>query len=55
MRIDLNCDMGEGFGVYSLGLDEEIMPFVTSINMVAVAWCNAARNGNHDARWCGAR
>lgn len=31
--IDLNCDMGEGFGVYSLGYDEEAMPYVTSINV----------------------
>ncbi len=33
MRIDLNCDMGEGFGVYRLGFDEQVMPFVTSINV----------------------
>lgn len=30
--IDLNCDMGEGFGVYTLGYDEEVLPYVTSIN-----------------------
>ncbi|WP_094604388.1 5-oxoprolinase subunit A [Sporomusa silvacetica DSM 10669] len=33
LYIDLNCDMGENFGVYSLGNDEEIMPYVTSINV----------------------
>lgn len=32
LTIDLNCDMGEGFGVYNLGYDAEAMPFVTSIN-----------------------
>jgi len=32
-RIDLNCDMGEGFGVYALGCDEAIMPYVTSVNI----------------------
>ncbi|MEN6411598.1 MAG: 5-oxoprolinase subunit PxpA [Veillonellales bacterium] len=32
-RIDLNCDMGESFGVYKLGCDEEAMPYVTSINV----------------------
>ena len=32
VRIDLNCDMGESFGVYTLGYDEEALPFVTSIN-----------------------
>ena len=31
-RIDLNCDMGEGFGVYTLGCDEDAIPFVSSIN-----------------------
>jgi UPF0271 protein len=33
MQIDLNCDMGEGFGTYTLGHDEEAMAFVTSINV----------------------
>ncbi len=34
-RIDLNCDLGEGFGAYSLGDDAAIMPFVTSVNIAA--------------------
>ncbi|MDR3562689.1 MAG: LamB/YcsF family protein [Negativicutes bacterium] len=33
LQIDLNCDMGESYGVYTLGHDEETMPFVTSINV----------------------
>ena len=33
MSMDLNCDMGESFGVYKLGYDEEAMPYVTSINV----------------------
>ena len=33
MEIDLNCDMGESFGVYTLGLDEEAMPLVSSANV----------------------
>lgn len=32
-RIDLNCDMGESFGIYKLGYDDQAMPFVTSINV----------------------
>ncbi|PZE19341.1 LamB/YcsF family protein [Paenibacillus xerothermodurans] len=32
-RIDLNCDLGESFGAYNLGLDEQILPFVTSANI----------------------
>jgi UPF0271 protein len=37
MRIDLNCDMGEGFGAYRMGQDEELILFVTSAN-VACGW-----------------
>ena len=32
-RVDINCDMGEGFGPYTLGLDAGIMPHVTSANI----------------------
>jgi Uncharacterized proteins, homologs of lactam utilization protein B len=32
-QIDLNCDMGESFGVYSLGADLQLMPLVSSINI----------------------
>lgn len=31
--IDLNCDMGESYGAYTLGCDAEAMPHVTSINV----------------------
>ena len=31
--IDLNCDMGEGFGVYSLGDDPAMLEIVTSANI----------------------
>ncbi len=33
MKIDLNCDMGESFGRYTLGNDEPIMSFITSANI----------------------
>ena len=33
LKIDLNCDLGESFGVYSLGMHEKILPFVTSANI----------------------
>lgn len=32
-KIDLNCDMGESFGVYKLGLDEEVIKYVSSVNI----------------------
>ena len=33
MKIDINCDMGESFGRYSLGNDEALMSFITSANI----------------------
>lgn len=33
MKIDLNCDLGESFGRYTLGLDQEVLPFVSSANV----------------------
>ncbi|HSB68171.1 MAG TPA: 5-oxoprolinase subunit PxpA [Candidatus Methylomirabilis sp.] len=37
MLVDLNSDMGESFGAYTLGADEEILRSVTSAN-VACGW-----------------
>lgn len=31
--IDFNCDLGESFGSYKLGLDEQLMPYITSANI----------------------
>nr|WP_236838680.1 5-oxoprolinase subunit PxpA [Caldalkalibacillus salinus] len=33
MKIDLNCDLGESFGVYVLGQDEDILTQITSANI----------------------
>lgn len=34
MRIDLNCDVGESFGVYTLGTDDDaLMALITSANV----------------------
>jgi len=32
-KIDLNCDMGESFGAYKLGLDEEAVKYISSANI----------------------
>jgi UPF0271 protein len=32
-KVDLNCDIGESFGAYSLGNDEELLDFATSANI----------------------
>nr|WP_102349829.1 5-oxoprolinase subunit PxpA [Bacillus sp. Marseille-P3661] len=33
MRIDLNCDLGESFGTYTLGNDEMVLRYITSANI----------------------
>ena len=35
--IDLNSDLGESFGAYTLGMDEKLMEYITSAN-VACGW-----------------
>lgn len=32
-KIDLNSDVGESFGAYRIGLDEEVIPLITSANI----------------------
>ena len=32
-KIDFNCDMGESFGAYKLGYDEEVIKYITSANV----------------------
>ncbi len=32
-KIDFNCDMGENFGPYTLGYDEEVIKHITSANV----------------------
>ncbi len=31
--IDLNCDMGESYGAWTMGADAAVMPWVTSVNI----------------------
>ncbi|MHC0035654.1 5-oxoprolinase subunit PxpA [Pseudoneobacillus sp. C159] len=33
VTVDLNCDLGESFGAYQIGQDEEIMKYITSANI----------------------
>jgi UPF0271 protein len=37
VRVDVNCDMGEGFGTWMFGddIDRQMMPLVSSINVAA--------------------
>jgi len=33
LAVDLNADVGESFGAYQLGNDEQLFPFLTSVNI----------------------
>ena len=32
-KVDLNCDMGESFGAYTLGLDAQVARYISSANV----------------------
>jgi UPF0271 protein len=32
-RIDINCDMGESYGAWTMGADAEVMPYISSANI----------------------
>jgi UPF0271 protein len=32
-EVDINCDLGEAYGSFEVGNDQEIMPFITSANI----------------------
>lgn len=33
MKIDLNCDLGESFGAYKMGEQQEILKYISSVNI----------------------
>lgn len=33
MKIKLNCDLGESFGAWTMGLDSEVMPYINQANI----------------------
>ena len=36
-KVDLNCDLGESFGNYTIGMDDQVIPHISSAN-VACGW-----------------
>lgn len=32
-KIDLNCDLGESYGAYTIGMDEQVIPHISSANV----------------------
>jgi UPF0271 protein len=37
LKVDINCDMGESFGPWPMGADEQVMPHITSANIACAA------------------
>jgi 5-oxoprolinase (ATP-hydrolysing) subunit A len=37
MKVDINCDMGESFGAWPMGADDQVMPHITSANIACGA------------------
>ena len=33
LKVDINCDLGESYGSFKIGHDEEVMPYITSANI----------------------
>ncbi|MDG1199898.1 MAG: LamB/YcsF family protein, partial [Porticoccaceae bacterium] len=33
MPLLLNCDLGESFGAWKMGLDDQVMPFIDQANI----------------------
>jgi UPF0271 protein len=50
MKIDLNCDVGESFGVYHLGNDEALMTLITSANIACGAHAGDPQVMDHTVR-----
>jgi len=49
-RIDLNADMGESFGLWRIGADEALMPYITSANVAC-----GAHAGDPSVMWATVR
>ena len=49
-RIDLNSDVGESFGIYKLGLDEEVIPLISSANIACGDHANRCAAGDFAIR-----
>lgn len=51
-RLDLNSDVGESFGVYKLGMDEEIIKHITSANIACGFHAGDPNVMNHTVNLC---
>ena len=40
-KVDLNSDLGESFGAYTIGLDEQVIQHVSSANVAGLLGASA--------------
>ena len=53
-KVDLNSDLGESFGRYTIGNDDKIIPLISSAN-IACGFDDdrdRANEGGRDSDWC---
>lgn len=50
--VDLNCDLGESFGAYIIGMDASLMPYITSANVACGYHAGDAAVMERTARLC---
>ena len=51
ITVDLNCDLGESFGVYRIGQDQQILPFITSANIACGFHAGDPQTMNQTVAW----
>lgn len=52
VSIDLNCDLGESYGVYTIGQDEALLPSITSANIACGFHAGDPRTMRETVRRC---
>lgn len=52
MGIKLNCDMGESFGIYKLGLDSEVIKYINMANLACGFHASDSVNMNESVKLC---
>ena len=45
--MDITCDLGESFGIYKIGRDDEVMPYITTAISAADSMASAHRDAQH--------
>ena len=52
VSIDLNCDLGESFGSYTIGMDDQVIPYISSANVACGFHASDPLTMAHTAALC---